>query len=633
MGAGASTSSDAQLFTGEAADKGISFEQLQAAVAQQPSSTREQWTADRLKTAFEQHDADGDGFLSKAEYEAAVASTGGGAKDFGRDLPGAAEAAGMRQESEEAIDTAMMAAASRRTWSGQQQDETTVAVALSLAHEVKSAFLGAEVKKASNVDTMFIDAWGHLGRGEVDAALQLADKLCSGDKTNEKFFYTRAVCHARKASWRFALADYSTYLKLVQTTSGPALANALYGRALCLAKLGKRALALRDLDECIRVGPPDEQVTEPDASLVPMAVIARFCLLQACPELQKQVNAMNKQTEKPKQATSLAEAAKQAADEKQRQATSATNYDDEAMWVVEVTDLETAIEKALTASRTPLLIDATKEKAVDGYYLYTPSAVVEAKKVVLDVRVAGMSIDAAREQLREQLVHAMRWGLTLLIRLSNSAADFQQTYCSDDCFPHAVFDRTKLPTGRDAAADPIFSKILRPADVQKEGGRLHVPASFRVCVSSFFKVYAHTASGTPRTACLPPRFTMPLRLDSRCPRRRPLTLPRAGRELHATAQGCASDAQPAADARRGARERHAGRRPATGRCGREAAPQGPDRRDATDGRPHVAGLAGHRPRQYRHSHRDHGRAAAERRAGLRHLLLGHGMNGIGGVYF
>ena len=283
MGAGASTSSDAQLFTGEAADKGISFEQLQAAVAQQPSSTREQWTADRLKTAFEQHDADGDGFLSKAEYEAAVASTGGGAKDFGRDLPGAAEAAGMRQESEEAIDTAMMAAASRRTWSGQQQDETTVAVALSLAHEVKSAFLGAEVKKASNVDTMFIDAWGHLGQGEVDAALQLADKLCSGDKTNEKFFYTRAVCHARKASWRFALADYSTYLKLVQTTSGPALANALYGRALCLAKLGKRALALRDLDECIRVGPPDEQVTEPDASLVPMAVIARFCLLQALP--------------------------------------------------------------------------------------------------------------------------------------------------------------------------------------------------------------------------------------------------------------------------------------------------------------------------------------------------------------
>ena len=82
-----------------------------------------------------------------------------------------------------------------------------------------------------------------------------------------------------------AMADYSKYLKLQQATSGQWLANAYYGRAVCLAKLGNHAHALRDINECIRVGPVDEQVTDTNASLVPKAKVAKMILLQACPEL------------------------------------------------------------------------------------------------------------------------------------------------------------------------------------------------------------------------------------------------------------------------------------------------------------------------------------------------------------
>jgi hypothetical protein len=133
MGAGASTAPDAA--------KGISFEQLEAAVAQQPAEVQARWSSDTLKTAFQQHDADGDGLLSKAEYDAALAATGssGDVKDFGRDLPGAAEAAGMRQDQEEAIDTAMMMSAPKRKWDGRHMDEAIESVALSLAHEVTRA--------------------------------------------------------------------------------------------------------------------------------------------------------------------------------------------------------------------------------------------------------------------------------------------------------------------------------------------------------------------------------------------------------------------------------------------------------------------------------------------------------------
>ena len=131
MGAGASTGPDATLFTGDAASKGITFDQLEAAVAQQPAEVRARWSSEQLRTAFQQHDGDGDGFLSAQEYDAALAAMGGSGsagKDYGRDLPGAAEAAGMRQENEEAIDAAFMVAPSRK-WSSQQVDEATMQVA------------------------------------------------------------------------------------------------------------------------------------------------------------------------------------------------------------------------------------------------------------------------------------------------------------------------------------------------------------------------------------------------------------------------------------------------------------------------------------------------------------------------
>ena len=55
---------------------------------------------------------------------------------------------------------------------------------------------------------------------------------------------------------------------------------------------------------------------------------------------------------------------------------------------------------------TALLLDRTPEKVTDNYFMYSDATVVEAKKIVLEVRSAGVSIDAAREGLREQLVHA-----------------------------------------------------------------------------------------------------------------------------------------------------------------------------------------------------------------------------------
>ena len=80
------------------------------------------------------------------------------------------------------------------------------------------------------------------------------------------------------------------------------------------------------------------------------------------------------------------------------------------------------------------------------------------------VRVAKVELAAVREGLRMQLVHAMRWGHTLLIRLANTAADFEHSYCDPDTFPLQLFDASQSPAGTDAAASPVWSRVLRGAD-------------------------------------------------------------------------------------------------------------------------------------------------------------------------
>jgi Tfp pilus assembly protein PilF len=96
--------------------------------------------------------------------------------------------------------------------------------ARSLAPEqVKGSFLGCEVREKTQSESMLDDAWKALDRGELDAAVALTSTLLAKDATNEKTCFTRALAYARQGEWRYAAADYSQYLKLQQSESGPTL--------------------------------------------------------------------------------------------------------------------------------------------------------------------------------------------------------------------------------------------------------------------------------------------------------------------------------------------------------------------------------------------------------------------------
>ena len=83
-----------------------------------------------------------------------------------------------------------------------------------------------------------------------------------------------------------------------------------------------------------------------------------------------------------------------------------------------------AIERARTLDRTALLVDPSEDKLVDTYYAYQSVQVVEAKRLTLDEVQGVRSRERILEDLRVQLVSAMRFGQTLYIRLADGACDF-----------------------------------------------------------------------------------------------------------------------------------------------------------------------------------------------------------------
>ena len=85
------------------------------------------------------------------------------------------------------------------------------------------------------------------------------------------------------------------------------------------------------------------------------------------------------------------------------------------------------------------------------------------------MKVSGTSIEKAREGLRSELVHAMRWGHTLLVRMANTAADFVHSYCSADHFPVEIFDSSALPSGKEltVGGSHPFCGVIRAQDVKQ----------------------------------------------------------------------------------------------------------------------------------------------------------------------
>jgi hypothetical protein len=130
---------------------------------------------------------------------------------------------------------------------------------------------------------------------------------------------------------------------------------------------------------------------------------------------------------------------------------------------------------------TPLILDPSQR--VDVFYQYSNGGAVfiEAKKYVIETMITKkLSPTDALEDMRRLLVLAMKEGRPLVIRMTDSAADFKLQFVRDECFPSQVFQNAGLKFYQ----QEYFSKVVRPQDMP-DGVWVTKPG-FYVVVTSLF---------------------------------------------------------------------------------------------------------------------------------------------------
>merc|ERR1712054_225706 len=160
-------------------------------------------------------------------------------------------------------------------------------------------------------------------------------------------------------------------------------------------------------------------------------------------------------------------------------------------WRVSMSEMPKAITKAEASGKTPLLLDMTSSHAIDTFYSYQMSQVIEGKKLVMQGRT-DTGLAGVMEESRALMVRAMGRGFPLYLRMTNCAADVIGKYNDSRTLPVEVWDREEVQKVLEAG---IFEKegnpfvgAVRPEDCEDGLGMFWVHKEFRAIVCSHFEV-------------------------------------------------------------------------------------------------------------------------------------------------
>ena len=106
-------------------------------------------------------------------------------------------------------------------------------------------------------------------------------------------------------------------------------------------------------------------------------------------------------------------------------------------------DLEKTILASIEAGKTPLICDNSEEKKVDTFFAYggLGVSVVDGKKYGLQKSMQNKPVDEILEDIRKQLVFAMKGGTPVCLQMGNSVFDAMGTFNSADSFPLELFNK------------------------------------------------------------------------------------------------------------------------------------------------------------------------------------------------
>ncbi|KAJ3232782.1 hypothetical protein HDU81_002740 [Chytriomyces hyalinus] len=133
---------------------------------------------------------------------------------------------------------------------------------------------------------------------------------------------------------------------------------------------------------------------------------------------------------------------------------------------------------------TPLVIDPTGR--VEVFFTYAGEAlIVDCKKILVQCDLQKVvSIEEAKETLRQAVVAGLKFGKTIVFAMLNSAFAFKK-YIDDSYFPASVLEQGGTRFRQDVAA---YEKCLRPADYDRGIFVVNEDWPFRIVLTSNFEL-------------------------------------------------------------------------------------------------------------------------------------------------
>lgn len=349
---------------------------------------------------------------------------------------------------------------------------------------IKASFLEAAPVKGS-IDVAYDGAWLAYSEGRHGAALAMLDNVLSTVSDHERARFARGLCLLGLDRPREAERELTEYLRLVAYQQlNPC--DALYFRAMALSRLRAEQRALSDLDKAIAAKPGCNGGCACGMNCrAAEAILARFALLLEPGTYAEYLRAAQPAAAGAPPAASAAgaQAAGERASSREGARARLAFTLDGPRWSVPMHQLHDALQRARALGKVPLLVDSSAEHAADASFLYGASTIVELKRLVLGLHSGQATLEGAREELRRQLVHAMRWGHHLVLRLGTSAPDWSRL-CSAEHFPAELLaDASAMPVGANLVGHALDG-VLRSGDAQ--AGVFVVSERFGVVVTCNF---------------------------------------------------------------------------------------------------------------------------------------------------
>jgi hypothetical protein len=153
---------------------------------------------------------------------------------------------------------------------------------------------------------------------------------------------------------------------------------------------------------------------------------------------------------------------------------------------INIKELVNTIQPILSDSKspkTPLILDCSGRAEIFFHYSADYAGVfIEAKKYLVETMILKrMSHSEAMEELRLLLVQAMKHGKALIVKMGDTATDFQHRFTREDCFPVADLF---VEGGRRMFVPEYWEKVVREED--KVDGIFVPKPGFCVIVTSSF---------------------------------------------------------------------------------------------------------------------------------------------------